>query len=72
MFPLGNPWLTTVEVAAELGLSPDTVRRLIHERRLRASAIDVGRGRVTLRVRRSDLDAFRQAYVKDTQNDDWE
>jgi excisionase family DNA binding protein len=68
----GKPWLTTSEVADELGLSPDTVRRFIRDRRLRASAIDVGRGRVTLRVRRTDLDAFRHAYVKDTATDDWE
>lgn len=64
-------WLTTAEVADDLGLSPDTVRRLIRERRLRATAITVGR-RVTLRIRRSDLDAFRAVYVKDTVSDDWE
>jgi len=66
-----KPWLTTSEVADELGVSPDTVRRLIKERRLRASAITVGK-RVTLRIRSSDLDAFRHVYVKDTVTDDWE
>ena len=73
MTPWGaKPWLTTSEVAGELGLSTDTVRRLIRERRLRATAITVGRSRTTLRVRRTDLDAFRLAYVKDTAIDDWE
>jgi excisionase family DNA binding protein len=67
-----KPWLTTSEVADELGVSADTVRRLIKDRRLRASAIAVGRARVTLRVRRGDLEAFRHAYVKDTATDDWE
>jgi excisionase family DNA binding protein len=67
----GKPWLTRSEVAGELGLSADTVRRLIKERRLRAIAITVGR-RVTLRVRRTDLDAFLHVYVKDTSTDDWE
>lgn len=72
MTPWGaKPWLTTSEVAEELGVSPDTVRRLIRDRRLRASAIRAGR-RITLRVRRTDLDAFRVAYVKDTVRDDWE
>ena len=66
-----KPWLTTAEVADDLGLSTDTVRRLIRERRLRATAITAGR-RITLRVRRTDLEAFRLAYVKDTVNDDWE
>jgi excisionase family DNA binding protein len=64
-------WMHTTEVADELGLSAETVRRLIRERRLRASAIVVG-GRKTYRIRRSDLERFRQVYVRDTTLDDWE
>jgi excisionase family DNA binding protein len=66
-----DPWMHTTEVADELGLSGETVRRLIRERRLRASAIGVG-DRTTYRIRRSDLEHFRQAYVRDTTVDDWE
>jgi excisionase family DNA binding protein len=64
-------WMTTTEVALELGVSDDTVRRHIRERRLRASQIASGE-RVTFRVRRRDLDEFRAAYVRDTIDDDWE
>jgi excisionase family DNA binding protein len=58
-------------VAEELGVSDDTVRRWIADQALRASAIVVGR-RVTLRVSRADLEAFRARHVRDTTTDDWE
>lgn len=65
-------WLTVPEIAAELGVRPMTVRRWIHERRLRAEAILHAPGHTTLRVRRDDYLAFRRAYVRDTLDDDWE
>jgi excisionase family DNA binding protein len=66
-----DPWMHTTEVADELGLSAESVRRLIRERRLRASAIVVG-GRATYRIRRTDFERFRRIYVRDTTQDDWE
>lgn len=64
-------WLTTSEVAAVLGVSVDTVRRYIRERRLRSFALVKGE-RTVYRVRRADLLVFRATYVRDTMSDDWE
>lgn len=68
---LRDRWMRTTEVADELGVSPETVRRLIRAGRLRAIALRTS-GRVTFRIRRSDFEHFRRAYVIDTTTDDWE
>ena len=66
-----DEWMTTTEVAQKLGVSAETVRRHIHERRLRALALVLGE-RSTFRIRRSDFEAFRASYARDTIEDDWE
>jgi len=68
---LRDRWLHTTEVAAELGVSPETVRRLIRIRVLRASVLLVN-GRRTFRVLRSELERFKAAHVRDSVTDDWE
>jgi len=60
-----SKWLSTEEIARELGLSPRTVRRHIQKGRLRARAYLVG-GRATYRVQRPDLDAFLTRFARDT------
>ena len=67
-----DDWMTVPEIAAAHGVRPMTVRRWIHERRLRAAAIVHESGRTTLRVRRADFAAFRDARIRDTLRDDWE
>jgi excisionase family DNA binding protein len=64
-------WLTTNDAAEALGVTAETIRRYIRDRRLRASAIVQGE-RVVLRIRVSDFEAFRAARVRDTSVDDWE
>jgi excisionase family DNA binding protein len=64
-------WLTPRDIAAEFGVSTDTVLRLIHERHLRAQVLKV-QGRRTFRVRAADWAAFRARHVFDAQRDDWE
>ncbi len=50
----GDPGLVSVrEVAAQLGVHPETIRRLIHDGRL--DAVRVGR---VLRVHREAVDGF--------------
>jgi excisionase family DNA binding protein len=66
-----DPWLRTTDVAEELGITDETVRRLIHARLLRATVIVTGERRI-FRVRRSDLEAFRRAHTRDSVSDDWE
>ena len=66
-----DPWMRTTDVAPELGVAADTVRRFIRTRRLRASVIVVN-GRPTFRIRRRDFEGFRRSYVKDSISDDWE
>lgn len=66
-----DDWMRTTDVAAELGVTSESVRRFIREQRLRATAIVSG-GRTTFRIRRRDFEVFRQVYVKDTTKDDWE
>lgn len=68
---LRDPWLRTTEVAERLGVSAETVRRMIRSQSLRATALVRGQ-RVTFRIRQSDFDRFRATYVKDTATDDWE
>lgn len=57
-------WLTTVEVAEMLGFGDRWVRRQIELGRLRAYAFNAG-SRRALRVRRSDLEAFRKGFFRD-------
>ena len=64
-------WLTPRDIAAEIGVSTDTVLRLIHERHLRAQVLEV-QGRRTYRVRPADWASFRERHVFDSQHDDWE
>lgn len=68
---LRDRWMHTTEIADELGVSPETVRRLIRARRLRATVLLVG-GRPTFRVRRSDFERFRRTFTRDSTVDDWE
>jgi excisionase family DNA binding protein len=65
-----SEWMSTEEIAGELGLSPRTIRRHIQEGRLRARAYVVG-GRSTYRVQRSDLDAFLMRFARDTFEPEW-
>lgn len=68
---LRDRWLTTTAVADELGLSPESVRRLIRMRRLRASVLQVN-DRRTFRILRSELERFKAVHLKDSLTDDWE
>lgn len=67
-------WLSTSEAGEELGgLSDDTIRRLIAERRLAASLIYGRPGRPpTIRIRREELDRFKSRYVRNSLTHDWE
>jgi len=51
---LGDELLTVEQVAAELQLHPDTVRRYIREKKLRAVRLSS----TNMRIRRSELDRF--------------
>jgi excisionase family DNA binding protein len=53
---LTEPLLSVSEVAATLGVHPETIRRLIHDGRL--DAIRIGR---VLRIDRSELGRFVEA-----------
>ena len=68
---LHDRWMRTTEVAEELGVDPETVRRLIRARRLRATVL-LASGRPTFRILRSDFERFRAAYTRDSVVDDWE
>lgn len=64
---LADELLTIEQVAAELQLHPDTIRRYIREKKLRGVRISS----TALRVRRSELDRFlkeRDTY-KDTEDE---
>lgn len=52
-----NEWLSTEDVARELGMSPDWVRAQVAAGRLKARTWTTGR-RSTIRIRRRDLDEF--------------
>ena len=56
--------LTIEQVASELQLHPDTVRRYIRERKLKAVRI----ASTALRVRRSELDRFLQERETDSED----
>ena len=64
---MADELLTIEQVAAELQLHPDTIRRYIREKKLRGVRISSS----ALRVRRSELDRFlkeRDTY-KDTEDE---
>lgn len=67
----GDPLLTVTEVAQDLGCSPSTVRNLIHCQQLRA-VVRMNACRPTLRIRLSDLDAYKRDRLRDSISDDWE
>lgn len=56
-------WLSTEDIARELGMSPDWVRRQIAAGRLQATIWTVGR-RTTIRARRSDVDDFARRFSR--------
>lgn len=64
-------WLTPAEIAQELGVTGETVRRWIRERRLAASARVVNE-RISYRVSRSSYEEFCRDHIRDTMTDDWE
>ena len=51
---MADELLTIDEVAAELKLHPDTIRRYIRERKLKSTRV----GGTAIRIRRSELDRF--------------
>jgi excisionase family DNA binding protein len=51
---LSDELLTVEQVAAELQLHPDTIRRYIREKKLRAVRLSS----TNMRIRRSELDRF--------------
>jgi excisionase family DNA binding protein len=57
-------YLTTGDVARELKLSIETVRRLIRSGALRASPLSDKPGRAGYRIRRADLEAFLEARAR--------
>ena len=57
-------WLSTSEVADEVGFTDRWVRRQVELGRLKAYAFDAG-SRRTLRIHRRDLDEFRRRYIHD-------
>lgn len=63
--------VTVNQAAEELGLSPSSVRLLIHGKQLHA-IVKVNAVRPTFRIRRSDLDAYRRERLRDSITDDWE
>ena len=68
-----QPWLTTTDIAEELGVSPETVRRRIRSGLLRARAMtSKDTGRITFRISRPDFEDYQRTWVKDTATDDWE
>lgn len=67
-------WLTTTDIARDLGVTAEAVRQWIRERRLRATVINAGSTgtRAVFRIRPTDYAAFRAAHVRDSLRDDWE
>ena len=64
-------WYSTQEIAARLGVTSETVRTLIRERRLAARVI-LGGSRRTFRISSEALADFQRSYVRDSIRDDWE
>jgi excisionase family DNA binding protein len=57
-------YLTVQQVAAELQLSLETVRRLIRSGALRAASLETPPGRGGYRIRRADLEAFVESRTR--------
>jgi excisionase family DNA binding protein len=57
-------YLTIKQVAAELQLSIETIRRLVRSGQLRASALETPPGRAGYRIRRADLEALLEARAR--------
>jgi hypothetical protein len=57
-------WLSTEELAREIGMSPDWVRRQVAAGRLAARVWDVGK-RSTIRIRRRDADDFIRRFSRE-------
>jgi excisionase family DNA binding protein len=64
-------WYTTQEVADLLGLTSESVRRLIYARRL-AAVVYTGGARPTIRISDEALASYRRTYARDSMRDDWE
>jgi len=64
-------WLSTMEAAHEVGMTPEWVRTQITSGRLRATCWQPG-GRRTFRIRVEDWDEFRAQYSQETDDPDWE
>ncbi len=56
--------MTTIEVAAKLGVTRQTVSRWIRDKKLAAITIGVGQRRPIYRVREADFIAFVRRYVR--------
>lgn len=59
-----DEWLPTSEIAGQLGVTAEWVRRQIVARRLAARRYETGE-RAFYRVRRADLDDFLARYATD-------
>lgn len=66
-----DDWLSTEDVARELGVTARWARRQIEARRLRARVFLTGQRR-TYRIRRADLNDFLRRYSRDTTDPYWE
>jgi excisionase family DNA binding protein len=62
---MADEWLTTSEVAETLRVTRQTVGRWIREGRLPAQSRSSPSGRVVYRVRKQDLLAFVQRYIRE-------
>jgi excisionase family DNA binding protein len=65
-----DEWLSTEQIARELGVTARWVRRQIEVQRLRARVFLTG-GRHTYRIRRTHLDEFLRRYSRDTLDPFW-
>ena len=61
--PVGDEWMSTEQVAGELGVTTEWVRRQIAAGRLAARRIQTG-DRAFFRIRRSDLETFLAIYPR--------
>ena len=64
-------WYSTQEVAAILGVTSETVRRLIRARRL-AAVVILGGERPTFRISEQALEEFRRKFTRDSLRDERE
>jgi excisionase family DNA binding protein len=64
-------WYSTEEIGVILGVTSETVRRLIRARRL-AATVFLGGERPTFRISQEALDEYRRRFTRDSLRDDWE